>query len=235
MFRNVKWSAIITAALYIASGALLFIYPQLSENLICDVIGIAVIVWGLIHITSYFMMDLQESLFRNDFTEGVIMVLIGILVIYQKLLFQQLVPFLLSIVIIASGIMKLQDGIDAHRIGFPNGWIYLVLASVSVVFGLVIMFNLIPAGQLVFKVLGAGLFYSGITDLFSAIYLSAQIRKYREKNDETMPLNPEEEMPPVTAEEASAEEPAEQPFVQPAMNFDPDTGEPIPKPEETEE
>ena len=116
MFKNVKWSAIVTAALYIASGALLFVYPQLSENLICDVIGIAVIVWGLIHITSYFMMDLQESLFRNDFTEGVIMVLIGILVIYQKLLFQQLVPFLLSIVIIASGIMKLQDGIDAHRI-----------------------------------------------------------------------------------------------------------------------
>ena len=97
------------------------------------------------------------------------------------------------------------------------------------------MFSLIPAGQLIFKVLGAGLFYSGITDLFSALYLSAQIRKYREKNDETMPSEPEPEMTPVTEEEAPAEEPAEPPFIQPAMNFDPDTGEPIPKPEETSE
>ena len=232
MFKNVKWSAIITAALYIASGVLLFVYPQLSENLICDVIGIAVIVWGLIHITSYFMMDLQESLFRNDFTEGVIMVLIGILVIYQKLLFQQLVPFLLSIVIIASGIMKLQDGIDAHRIGFPNGWIYLVLASISIVFGLVIMFELIPAGQLIFKVLGAGLFYSGVTDLFSALYLSAQIKKYREKNDEVEPLNPEPETAPELPEPSFEAQPESIPPVQPAMNFDPDTGEPIKKEEE---
>ena len=49
MFKNVKWSALVTAILYTVAGVLLFIYPQMSENLICDVSGIAVIVLGLIH------------------------------------------------------------------------------------------------------------------------------------------------------------------------------------------
>jgi uncharacterized membrane protein HdeD (DUF308 family) len=232
MFKNVKWYALITAILYIVAGVLLFVYPQMSENLICDVSGIAVIVLGLIHITSYFMMDLNESLYRNDFVEGVIIVLVGILVIYQKIVFQQLVPYVLAIVIIASGIMKLQDGIDAHRIGFPSGYIYLILASISIIFGLVVMFDLIPAGKLIYQVLGAGLAYSGITDLFSAIYLSGRIRVFREKKENPQPeAEPvlETEPEPVLIPETSGQpEPAEQP----AMNFDPDTGEPLSKPEE---
>ena len=141
-------------------------------------------------------------------------------------------PYVLAIVIIASGIMKLQDGIDAHRIGFPSGYIYLILASISIIFGLVVMFDLIPAGKLIYQVLGAGLAYSGITDLFSAIYLSGRIRVFREKKENPQPeAEPvlETEPEPVLIPETSGQpEPAEQP----AMNFDPDTGEPLSKPEE---
>ena len=225
MFKNVKWSALVTAILYTVAGVLLFIYPQMSENLICDVSGIAVIVLGLIHITSYFMMDLNESLYRNDFVEGVIIVLVGILVIYQKIVFQQLVPYVLAIVIIASGIMKLQDGIDAHRIGFPSTYIYLILASISIIFGLVVMFNLIPGGKLIYQVLGAGLAYSGI-------YLSGRIRKFRDKKENPEPEEepvPETEPEPVLIPETT-ELPEQQ--EQPVLNFDPDTGEPLNKPEE---
>ncbi len=232
MLKNIKWSSLIMAAVYIVAGVLLVVYPQLSEELICDVIGIALIVAGVIRIAVYLMMDLEESLFRNDFTEGVILILVGILVIYQQVVFQQLIPFLLSIVVIASGIMKVQDGIDAHRIGYPKGWIYLALASISIIFGLVIMFNLIPAGQLVYQVLGAGLAYSGITDLFSSIYLSARIRKFRkEKEAAAQPAEtqPEEAVPAI--EYTPQEEALPEPVEPPAMNFDPDTGEPLNRPE----
>ena len=230
MFKDIKWYSLLMAALYIVAGVLLIVYPQLSEELICDVIGIGLIVAGVIRISVYLMMDLEESLFRNDFTEGVILILVGILVIYQQVVFQQLIPFLLSIVVIASGIMKVQDGIDAHRIGFPKVWIYLVLAAISIIFGLVIMFNLIPAGSLVYQVLGAGLAYSGVTDLFSSIYLSAKIRKF--KKDKESPPEPESEPLPEIEYTSESETPDVPELPEPpAMNFDPDTGEPLDKTE----
>lgn len=40
MLKNIKWSSLIMAAVYIVAGVLLVIYPQLSEELICDVIEI---------------------------------------------------------------------------------------------------------------------------------------------------------------------------------------------------
>ncbi len=232
MFKNIKWTSLAVALLYIVSGVLLLLYPQLSESLICNVVGIALIVGGVIQIAVYLMMSVEDALFRNDFVEGVILILIGILVIYQQGVFQQLVPYVLSIVVIASGIMKLQDGIDAYRIGFPKGWIYLVLASVSIIFGLVIMFGLIPAGQLVYQVLGAGLTYSGITDLISSLFLSVRIKKFTKAKEEGEAA-PEPEV--TQPEEVPAYEPFPEPPVEPAMNFDPDTGEPLNKPQEPEE
>lgn len=184
--KNVKWTNIILAAASIAAGLLLLVYPSASADFICTIIGIVLIIWGVVRIAAYFMMDVRDTLFRNDFASGIVLVLLGILVIHFKSVFEQIVPFLLSIAIIASGFQKLQDGIDAKRLGSSGSWSYLILALISIVFGLIIMFNLKGSTKLMYQIIGAALLYSGATDLYFSIYLSGKIRKFVKKADESI-------------------------------------------------
>ncbi len=206
MLDRMKWTSIAYALLYTVAGILLLLYPGKMGELFCDLFGIALIIYGIISIVMYFMMDIRLSLFRNDFASGIIKILLGVMVIYHKEIFQSLIPFLLAIALIASGILKLQSGVDASRIGYPNGWQFLVLAVVSIVAGIVIMFNLIPTQELMMQVAGGALLYSGLTDLYTTLYLSGKIKKFMtalEKPKHPAPQPPKEEEEPIPAEEES--------------------------------
>lgn len=176
--KHFKWQSMIAAVLYLIVGLLLLFYPQSIADLICNLVGVGMIVYGAVLIISYFMMDLQDSLFRNDFVFGIVWILLGILVIKEKSVFQAMIPFIMGIMIISSGFLKLQDGIDAIRMGYPKSWVYLIMAAISIVLGLVILFNLISANALLYQIIGAGLVYCGISDLYFTITLSSKIKKF---------------------------------------------------------
>ena len=130
--KNIKWSSLFIALLYAAAGVYLFMYPQTDTETICEVLGIGCIIF-------YFLMDVRAALFRNDFVEGIILILLGGVVIYQMKSVKPLVPFILAIVIAGSGVKKLQDGIDVGRIGYPHTWTYLIMAVISIALGALVM------------------------------------------------------------------------------------------------
>ena len=176
--KHFKWQSMIAAVLYLIAGLLLLFYPQNVADLVCNLVGIGMMVYGAVLMISYFMMDLQDSLFRNDFVFGIVWILLGILIVKEKTIFQTMIPFIMGIMIISSGFLKLQDGIDAIRMGYPKSWVYLIMASISIVLGLVILFNLLSANTLLYQIIGACLIYCGITDLYFTITLSSKIRKF---------------------------------------------------------
>ena len=217
MLKRMKWMSLIMALLYILFGIVLLLYPGQMADMICDLFGVALVAYGIINIVTYFMIDIRESLYRNDFAAGVIKILVGVMVIYYKETFQELMPFLLGLAIITSGVYKLQDGIDAARIGYSQGWLYILMAAVSIILGFVIMFNIVQAKDVMLQAAGAALVYCGVTDLYSTLYLSGKIDKFMrdieqrvtEKKEtfvqqlekDAMPKEKEEEEPPVSEPE----------------------------------
>ena len=203
MLNRMKWTSFVYALLYVAAGILLLLYPGKIGAMFCDLFGIALIVYGIINIVMYFMIDIKESLYRNDFASGIIKILLGIMVIYHKELFREIIPFLLAIAIVSSGFSKLQDGVDAARIGYPNGWQFLVLAAISVGAGLVVMLGVITEPELLLQVAGGSLLYSGLTDLYTTLYLTGKIKKYLD--EPAAPKKPETPHPeePLPQEEES--------------------------------
>lgn len=205
--KSFKWSSLAVAAAYLIAGFFLLFYPETSANIICTIIGWALIILGGLDVITYFMMEVQEALYRNDFTAGVVLILLGALVIAKKDLFQAIIPMVIAIVIIASGFSKLQDGIDAKRLGSSRGLSYVILAAVSIVFGLVIMFNPSFTNKVLFQLMGVALIYSGATDLYFTLYLSGKIRKFMKGNvngaaaaDEAETLKKDAGAPTVDAE-----------------------------------
>ncbi len=183
MLKNFKWSSMLLSIVYSIGGLIMFMRPGDVADFICYIIGIALILYGLIDVMTYFLIELKESLFRNEFSHGIILILLGILVIWQRSMFQQIIPFILGIMLIGSGFSKVQDGIDAGRIGSKHRWVYIVFGLVSVVLGIIVMLNRLATQDLLFRMIGASLIYSGLTDLYFSLYLSGKIRKWNKENE----------------------------------------------------
>ena len=205
MLSRMKWTSLAYALLYVAAGIMLLLYPGKIGAMFCDLFGIALIIYGIINIVMYFMIDIKESLYRNDFASGIIKILLGIMVIYHKDVFRELIPFLLAIAIISSGFSKRQDGVDAARIGYPNGWQFLLLAAISVIAGLVVLFGTFKDPELLLQVAGGALLYSGLTDMYTTLYLSGKIKKFLDAQEKPQkPKEPREEEPTPEEEGSTA-------------------------------
>lgn len=178
MLKNLKWNALLTALVYIVAGVVLIMYPDKVQDVICNIIGIVGIILGVVRIFMYLAANAADAVYRNDFVEGVALILIGALIIYQKTVVQTLMPFIVAIIIIVDGFVKLQDGIDAKRLGYDKSFIYVIIATISIVVGLIVMFNLVETSNLLFQILGAGLIYCGATDIVSVIFIAKRVQKY---------------------------------------------------------
>ncbi len=177
ILKEIKWNTIVTSVVYIALGIVLLFMPTTSLYIILNIIGIGTAVAGLLSLIRYFTFDANESFYRNDFLLGLIGVAIGLLIFLRKDIFASLIPFLLGIAIMFSGFVKLQDSIDAKRMGYQNSVVYIVLSLINIVVGIVVILNPFKTSELLFMIIGAGLMYSGISDLVSTVYLSRRLNK----------------------------------------------------------
>lgn len=183
MFREMKWSMLLSAALYMVLGLVLVIFPATTARTICYMIaGIAIVV-GLVNLVVYFTRNITRNYYRNDFVMGLLMVVLGIFVIYKADLVIALVPFIIGLCIVISGLFKLQGALDVQRMG-GSSVVILGIAIVNVVIGILMVINPFESAILLQRLLGVGLLFSGLTDMASTLYLSGKMHSYMKKMDE---------------------------------------------------
>ena len=186
MLKNIKWSRILFAAAYIATGILLILFPKESADLIGYIVGIGLCVMGIVQLTAYFLLNVRDSLFRNEFVIGVMLLLGGILVIVKQDIITSLIPIILGLIIVFSGIMKIQNSVVAWRIGYSHAIVYFFLGLVSIIAGTVIMFFLTGSQTqtVLFTVIGAGLVYCGLSDIGTQLFLAAKFNAFMKAFEE---------------------------------------------------
>ncbi len=176
--KNIKWNSMFIALCYIGAGVFLILDPRVSQEYICTWLSYAAIAIGFVNALIYFLRPARESFFRNDFIVGMLLMTLGVLAIVYKLLILELVYIVLALVIMLSGYIKLQDCVDTWRLGSKHGFLYFVLAVISIGCGLTVLVQPFTTVENLHYLIGGGLIYSGISDLFSAIYLSGKMIRY---------------------------------------------------------
>ena len=186
MFKQIRVSTLASALIYIVFGLFLIFYPEVSVKIVCTLLGILVLAAGILKVLSWFLLDLKDSLLRNDLLYGLIGIVIGIVILTKQELLLDFIPLVTGLLICISGLSKLQSSAIALRIGFNNAMIYFVLSIISIVFGLWIMFFVqgMFAAKTVFILIGAGLLFSGLSDLFVTLFLSAKYTDYVKKYEQ---------------------------------------------------
>ena len=180
MLKQLKWSQILMSVCYIILGVLLIIFPDISGKVISYVLGGSAVVYGIVNLTIYFLLNVKDSLYRNEFIIGIASIVFGLLVILKSDIIVSLVPLLLGLIIMISGFINLQKGVVAYRIGYNRSMVYVLISAVSIVFGIAIMFFLSgkTATDVLFMVIGAGLVYSGGSDLIATLVLANKMNAF---------------------------------------------------------
>ncbi|MFG6357910.1 MAG: DUF308 domain-containing protein [Acetatifactor sp.] len=177
MLKEMKWNMLLSAGLYMVLGVILLIFPATTARTICYLIAGIAIVIGLVNLVVYFTRNITRNYYRNDFVTGLMLIVLGIFVIYKVDMVIALVPFIIGLCIIVSGLFKLQGALDVQRMG-GNAVLILGLAVVNVVVGVLMVINPFDSALLLYRLLGVGLLFSGLTDLASTLYLSRKMHSY---------------------------------------------------------
>ena len=85
-------------------------------------------------------------------------------------------PFILGLLIVISGIVKLQEALDMMKYRADGSVTVLVIAILSLVLGILILINPFGTAELLFRIIGIALIYNGVSDLLTVFYFSRKTR-----------------------------------------------------------
>lgn len=175
--KELKWDALLKGALYILLGLAAFLIPETMEKTLAYLLAAVLILAGAVSMVCYLLRDAKQNYYRNDFLYGLIGIALGVIVLYKIELIISLVPVILGIMVLISGCAKLQDVIDIKRLNSGNWIVLLVIAVIDVVFGILLITNPFKAVSILFRLIGAGLIFSGITDCVVIFYFADQFKR----------------------------------------------------------
>jgi len=164
-----KAGYIVMSLVFCGAGVLFIVKPELSAMVISRALGAAMIVFGLIKLVGYFSKDLFRLAFQYDLGFGLLLIALGILVLAKPAGVLDFIFVALGIAILADGLFKVQIAVDSKRFGISTWWLTLVLAMVTGVVGLALVFRPWDSVRLLTALLGAALLAEGILNLCVAV------------------------------------------------------------------
>lgn len=157
---------IISAAVIIFGLALLF-RPAQTTGFILNFIGGILLACGAFRICRYFLKSRDTALYNMDLGVGSTLAVIGILLYVFKGFLLSLVPTIIGIILLVSGLIKLQTAIDFKRLGVRRWPFQMIISIISIAMGGVILINPFGTALVLTRIIGAAILVEAVQDVIS--------------------------------------------------------------------
>ena len=161
--KSFRRTFLLIAALYLACGISLLVWPAQSGLVICYVFGGISLLYGAVQIIRY-CCNAAVSIFRYELVTGILCCAFGLFVILRADMVLAVLPFVFGCAIVFDSVMTLQNAIDLRRLGFSRA------------FGVLLFFEPFAALAMV-RFIGAVLVLDGCADLVSVLCLTYWVKK----------------------------------------------------------
>ena len=172
-FTKLKWEKLVTAIVAIVLGIVFVADPNGSGDAVCKVAGVAMIVLAAAMLIRYFT---SAQLFPENLIFSAVLLLLGIFFIAKSGVVMTVLGLFFGIFLVIDGASKVRDGIDAAKAKMQGWWIWFILALLTIVLGVLVMF-----GESVMTLLGISLIVDGVSDIVTTLWLSAGVRKVKKE------------------------------------------------------
>lgn len=164
--KEIKLNYILSSLLEIAGGVVLFIWPDLSLQVVCRLVGAILIIMGLVHLVRFWGAK-QGTLMRSlEMLLAIVFAAVGVLIFLNPEFVVSLVPLIMGVILVLHGLYDLRQVLQMGKAKYHYWWIALILAVLTAAGGVVLVWNPFGTVSLAIKVIGGLLVYDGISDLW---------------------------------------------------------------------
>lgn len=163
---DMKWTGILVAVLCIILGACLLIFPSISINVICWLLGILALIAGVYRVVHYFRDKDFPVLSQSELALGIIQIVGGLVLIFNPSGIVSLLPVILGGYIVVESVFSFQTAFEAIAARTKYSWALMLLAVVPLVLGLVLIFFSSGVASFVTRLAGLAILVWGIAQLW---------------------------------------------------------------------
>ena len=141
ILREQRRSSMVAAVVTILMGLLLIFVPDRSIQLLCALLGGALMLTGVIYIFGW-LSKRRETGFPVWFLlPGVILVALGLWLCTSPASVVLLIQYIFAAILIFHGVIDIQGAVSLMRQGWNRWWMDLLLAGLTLVLGILILLN----------------------------------------------------------------------------------------------
>ena len=189
--KNLTISFVVLAILYVLLGLVLLLWPVTVMDVLCYLTGGILLLYGIFAIVGFCRTEERRAGSFLALLLGIVAAAVGVVLLFQPTLFQNILTMILGIYILIDGLLNLKRALELRRMEHGGWTIHLVLSLITVVLGLVVVFWPMLAGATLVQLIGAALVYSGAADLWTLFQLSRWTKEYRKTHRvDVHPLDP---------------------------------------------
>ncbi len=174
--------ALFTDIALIILGLLMTIFHKSAGNIICIALGILMCVFGVLRFISYFAKNKEEAVGSFAIVQGTALLGFGVLFIIAPEPIRALLNILLGIILVISGVLKLQYAVDLIRLKAKLWWISFLGAVITIALGIIIFIFYGETWLMLFT--GISFMVNGLLDLVVVIILDKEKKDRKDKADE---------------------------------------------------
>ena len=155
---------VLLSILMIVIGLLLVIWPGHVMTTALTILGVALLVGGALLIYSWYRGRMKSDSVIT-LAEGIVFVVAGLIVLIAPKFLISIVPFAVGALIALNGIFNLAQAFDQRRENYNRWTATLAMGILTVVLGLLIMFNPFSTMEMLGVAIGAIIIYNGVSNL----------------------------------------------------------------------
>lgn len=170
-----NWMA--SAGLCICAGLILLLFPRAALDLALYGASAFIILTSAVRVYEYLRSaKAGPALFEGELILGLLGLGLGVFLITNVRSVERVVPILFGVLLIGFAIIGVQRSLEAKEAGNDKWRFILVIAAISCVLGLLILFNPFRALNTMVKIIGASLIYEGVADGLSLKMLGQKLK-----------------------------------------------------------
>lgn len=163
MLGRIKADMILSAVLCVVTGVVIFVWPATTIDLMCKVLAVGLIIFGAVQLVAY-VFNRMDSSFSGIL--GLIAALVGLWIFAKPESIVSLIPIVIGVILMIHGMQDIKLAFEAKSNRYGKWWSMLLIAAVSLAFGVICIVNAFGMVKLALKIIGVALIYDGLSDLW---------------------------------------------------------------------
>ena len=175
--KRIRWAYLLLSVFLIGIGVCLLMWPELSTDMACMVVGGGAMLFGLIKIVFYFVREVNAMVEQYDFSTGVLSIAAGTVLLVQPDEMLRLLPQVLAVCMLVDCVFKIQVVLDAKRLGSVMWFMQLLVVMVCIGWGVCLLLQPFGLDKYLSQLFAGGMIADGVMNLLTVLFIAFTVKK----------------------------------------------------------